>query len=51
VQGMTNRQVAAELSISEHTAATHVRRIFKKLGLHSRAELATWAGSNPTPST
>jgi predicted ATPase/DNA-binding CsgD family transcriptional regulator len=49
VRGMTNRQLAVELSISEHTAATHVRRIFKKLGLHSRAELATWVGSSHPP--
>lgn len=49
VRGMTNRQLAAELSISEHTAATHVRRIFKKLGLHSRAELATWVSNSRPP--
>ncbi len=48
-RGLTNRQVAAELSISEHTAATHVRRIFKKLGLRSRAELATWVSSSRPP--
>ena len=51
VQGMTNRRVATELSISEHTAATHVRRIFKKLGLHSRAELATWVSGGRPPLT
>ncbi|CAN5661865.1 BTAD domain-containing putative transcriptional regulator [soil metagenome] len=48
-RGLTNRQVATELSISEHTAATHVRRIFKKLGLRSRAELATWVSSSRPP--
>nr|MDQ5827315.1 LuxR C-terminal-related transcriptional regulator [Chloroflexota bacterium] len=37
--GLTNRQIAEELSISEHTAATHLRRILKKLGLRSRAQL------------
>jgi non-specific serine/threonine protein kinase len=41
-QGMTNRQIAADLSISEHTAATHVRRILKKLGLQSRAQIGSW---------
>jgi predicted ATPase/DNA-binding SARP family transcriptional activator/DNA-binding CsgD family transcriptional regulator len=41
-RGLTNRQIAAELSISEHTAATHVARILKKLGLNSRSQLAAW---------
>lgn len=41
-QGLTNRQIASELSISEHTAATHVAHILKKLRLHSRSQLATW---------
>jgi predicted ATPase/DNA-binding SARP family transcriptional activator/DNA-binding CsgD family transcriptional regulator len=41
-RGLTNRQVAAELSISEHTVATHVSRILNKLGLSSRSRLATW---------
>jgi predicted ATPase/DNA-binding SARP family transcriptional activator/DNA-binding CsgD family transcriptional regulator len=37
--GLTNRQIAEELSISEHTAATHLHRVLKKLGLRSRAQL------------
>jgi DNA-binding CsgD family transcriptional regulator len=41
-QGLTNRQVAAQLVISEHTAATHLRRILKKLDLHSRSQLTAW---------
>jgi len=41
-RGLTNRRIAAELHISEHTAATHVRRILRKLGLRSRSELAAW---------
>jgi DNA-binding CsgD family transcriptional regulator len=39
-EGLTNRQIAEELSISEHTAATHVRKILKKLELRSRAQLS-----------
>jgi DNA-binding CsgD family transcriptional regulator/Tfp pilus assembly protein PilF len=50
-RGMTNRQIAAELVISEHTAATHVRRILKKLGLRSRVELAGWVSSSRPPLT
>jgi non-specific serine/threonine protein kinase len=41
-RGLTNRQIATELSISEHTAATHVRRILKKLNLQSRAQIGSW---------
>jgi non-specific serine/threonine protein kinase len=41
-RGLTNPQIAARLVISEHTAATHVRRILKKLGLHSRAQIGSW---------
>jgi non-specific serine/threonine protein kinase len=36
---LTNRQIALELSISEHTVANHVRKILKKLRLHSRAQI------------
>lgn len=39
-RGLTNRRIASELSISERTAATHVGRILKKLGLRSRDEVA-----------
>jgi non-specific serine/threonine protein kinase len=42
-QGFTNRLIAAELVISEGTAANHVERILNKLGFHSRAQIATWA--------
>lgn len=40
--GLTNRQIASDLYISEHTAATHVARILKKLGLRSRAQIGSW---------
>ncbi len=41
-RGLTNRQVSTELSISERTAGNHVARILKKLGLRSRAQIASW---------
>ena len=41
-RGLTTRQIATELSISEHTVATHVGRILNKLGLSSRSRLAAW---------
>jgi DNA-binding CsgD family transcriptional regulator len=36
-QGATNRAIASELFISERTVESHVRRIFQKLGVTTRA--------------
>ena len=41
--GCTNREVGAELSISQHTAANHVRAILLKTGCVNRTEAAAWA--------
>ena len=37
--GLTNRQIAAHLSLSPDTIKTHIRRILKKFGLNSKEEL------------
>jgi DNA-binding NarL/FixJ family response regulator len=42
-RGMTNRQVAAELVVSEKTVKNHVQHVLEKLGVQSRAELAARA--------
>jgi len=42
-RGLTNCQVSTKLGISERTAGNHVARILSKLGLQSRAQVATWA--------
>jgi DNA-binding NarL/FixJ family response regulator len=41
--GEPNKQIAAELAISERTARTHVSRILRKLRLSSRTQAALWA--------
>lgn len=39
--GKTNREVAAALYLSERTVASHLTRIFAKVGVRSRTELAS----------
>jgi DNA-binding CsgD family transcriptional regulator len=39
-QGLSNREVAAQLFLSPRTIAAHLRSIFRKLGISSRTELA-----------
>jgi DNA-binding NarL/FixJ family response regulator len=41
--GKPNKQIAADLEISERTARTHVSRILRKLRLSSRTQAALWA--------
>ena len=41
--GRANKEIAAELGISERTARTHVSNILAKLGLSSRTQAALWA--------
>jgi DNA-binding NarL/FixJ family response regulator len=41
-RGLTNRQIASELFISERTVDHHVAKILKKLSLPSRERVASW---------
>ena len=42
-RGLTSREIAERLVISERTADAHVEHIRTKLGLHSRLQIAAWA--------
>jgi len=39
VEGKTNKQIADELMVSTNTVAFHLKQIYKKLHVHSRAEV------------
>ncbi|MEN8649806.1 LuxR C-terminal-related transcriptional regulator [Streptomyces sp. 21So2-11] len=43
-QGRTNRQIARQLEVSHKTVETHLGRIFSKLNVSSRAEIANMVG-------
>ncbi|MGW4929657.1 ATP-binding protein [Agromyces sp. NPDC004153] len=42
-EGLSNREIASELVISEHTAANHVRSILTKVGVPNRTRAARFA--------
>ncbi|TMG66107.1 MAG: helix-turn-helix transcriptional regulator, partial [Chloroflexi bacterium] len=41
-QGLTNREIAAKLFISERTADGHLEHIREKLGVNTRAQVTAW---------
>jgi DNA-binding CsgD family transcriptional regulator len=42
-RGLSNREIGRTLTISEHTAANHVRSILRKTGCANRTEAASYA--------
>jgi DNA-binding NarL/FixJ family response regulator len=44
--GLSNREVARELNLSEHTIKKYLFRIFDKLGISTRVELVLYALNN-----
>lgn len=47
--GLSNRQTARELNLSEHTVKKYLFRIFDKLGISSRVELVLYAVNHGAP--
>lgn len=41
-QGLSNRQIAGRLVITERSAESHIERIRDRLGFRSRAQIAVW---------
>ncbi|WP_246365519.1 LuxR C-terminal-related transcriptional regulator [Nonomuraea rhodomycinica] len=45
-QGLTNKEIATALVISQRTAESHIEHIMSKLGFHSRAQVAVWVNEH-----
>jgi DNA-binding NarL/FixJ family response regulator len=48
-EGLSNRETARELNLSEHTIKKYLFRIFDKLGISSRVELVLYAVNHGAP--
>jgi DNA-binding CsgD family transcriptional regulator len=48
-RGLTNREVARCLFISQNTVESHLKHIYPKLGIHSRMQLAVMVATQGEP--
>jgi DNA-binding NarL/FixJ family response regulator len=46
-EGMSNRDIASEMRLSENTVKNYLFKIFEKLGFSNRVELVLYATANP----
>ncbi len=46
--GLTSRQIASRLFLSERTVENHVRHIMDKLGFTRRSQIAAWTSTHPS---
>jgi non-specific serine/threonine protein kinase len=49
-QGLSNKEIATRVFLSERTVETHVSNILDKLGVNSRVEISTWVAQELMPS-
>jgi DNA-binding CsgD family transcriptional regulator len=47
-QGLSNREIAAALHLSERTVESHVQHILDKLGLRNRTQVSAWLAGDRT---
>lgn len=50
-EGLSNKQIARQLFIAEHTVEVHLARAYSKLGVHSRTQLANHLARASNPGT
>src|SRR5215469_730415 len=49
-EGLSNREIAVRLHLSEHTVKNYIFHIFNKLGISNRVELVLYAANQPVSS-
>jgi DNA-binding NarL/FixJ family response regulator len=49
VEGMTNKEIATQLGISDKTVKTHLQNVFRKLKVSRRVQLLCFRHSSPPP--